>query len=57
MKALLQRADERAFSCLSERRDVLDRLADILLEREILAGSELARLLGDAEVAAEPAHR
>jgi cell division protease FtsH len=45
MKLLLQHADERAMSCLKERREVLDRLGDILLEREILEGDELRRLL------------
>jgi cell division protease FtsH len=54
MKALLQRADERAASYLSERRDALDRLADILLERETLEGSELSALLRN-ETVAEPA--
>jgi cell division protease FtsH len=57
MKALLQRADERAVSYLSERRETLDRLADILLEREVLEGPELKRLLEEAEATASPAGR
>jgi cell division protease FtsH len=57
MKALCQHADERAVAYLSERRDLLDRLADILLEREVLEGAELTRLLEEAELAAEPAVR
>jgi cell division protease FtsH len=58
MKELLQRADERAVSLLSERREALDRLADILLEREALEGAELRQLLEHAENAApEPATR
>jgi cell division protease FtsH len=57
MKALCQHADERAVAHLSERRDLLDRLADILLEREVLEGAELTRLLEEAELAAEPAVR
>jgi cell division protease FtsH len=56
MKALLQCADERAASYLSERRDALDRLADTLLERETLEGSELSALLRN-ETVAEPAGR
>jgi cell division protease FtsH len=58
MKELLQRADERAVCLLSERREALDRLADILLEREALEGAELRQLLEHAENAApEPATR
>jgi cell division protease FtsH len=55
MKALLQRADERAISLLNERREALDRLADVLLEREALEGAELTQLLEHAESAGEPA--
>jgi cell division protease FtsH len=67
MRALLQRADECAVSYLTERRDALDRLANILLEREALEGAELRRLLervesepggpAGAEQAPEPATR
>ena len=39
-----------------ERRPTLDRLADVLLEREELEGSELERLLQEADSAAEPVH-
>ena len=53
MKALLQHADERAESVLSERREALDRLADILLERETLEGNELHQALQD--IGAQPA--
>ena len=56
MKAFLQQADERAVSYLTERRPMLDRLADRLLEREELEGSELERLLQEAGSAAEPVH-
>ena len=56
MKAFLQQADERAMSYLNERRPMLDRLADRLLEREELEGSELERLLQEAGSAAEPVH-
>jgi cell division protease FtsH len=57
MKALLQGADERAIAVLNERRDALDRLADVLLEREALEGEELRELLEQAESAREPATR
>jgi cell division protease FtsH len=53
MKGLLRRADERAISILSERHETLDRLADILLEREALEGPELKKLLEDAEAVPE----
>jgi ATP-dependent Zn protease len=56
MKAFLQQADERAESYLTERRPMLDRLAELLLEREELEGSELERLLEKAGSAAEPVH-
>jgi cell division protease FtsH len=49
MKELLQRADERAVAYLTERRDALDRLAAILLEREALEGAELRQLLERVE--------
>jgi cell division protease FtsH len=49
MRALLQRADERAVAHLTERRGALDRLADILLEREALEGAELRQLLERVE--------
>jgi cell division protease FtsH len=62
MKVLLQRADERAVAYLAERRDALDRLAVILLEREALEGAELRQLLERVErervePSAEPAAR
>jgi cell division protease FtsH len=57
MKALLQQADERAVSLLSERRELLDRLADVLLEREVLEGAELALVIQEAEADLEAAHR
>jgi cell division protease FtsH len=56
-KLLLQRADERALALLNERRDALDRLADILLEREVLEGEELRTLLNDTSLAAESPNR
>jgi cell division protease FtsH len=55
MKHLLRRADERAVSYLGERHTALDRLAAILLEREAVEGSELKKLLEEAEAVPEPA--
>jgi cell division protease FtsH len=49
MRALLQHADERAVAYLAARRGALDRLADILLEREVLEGAELRQLLERVE--------
>jgi cell division protease FtsH len=49
MKELLQHADEQAVCLLRERREALDRLADILLEREALEGAELRQLLEQTE--------
>jgi ATP-dependent Zn protease len=42
---------------LNERREALDRLADVLLEREALEGAELRQLLEHTESAPEPATR
>jgi cell division protease FtsH len=57
MKALLQRADERAASILREYRDALDRLAETLLERETLEGEELHKLLADMRIPTREASR
>jgi cell division protease FtsH len=56
-KELLRRADERATSILNERRDAMDRLVDILLEREVLEGDELQALLNETGAAREPSAR
>jgi cell division protease FtsH len=53
MKELLRRADERVVPYLGARRAVLDRLAEILLEREALEGPELKKLLEDPEAVPE----
>jgi cell division protease FtsH len=52
MRAILKRADGRAFSILRERREELDRLADVLLEREVIEGKELERLLNETRTPA-----
>jgi cell division protease FtsH len=54
VKAFLKHADERAAAALHDRREALDRLADILLEREVLEGDELKRLLADGDVTSHP---
>ncbi|MCA1836623.1 MAG: cell division protein FtsH, partial [Actinobacteria bacterium] len=38
---LLREAEERALSLLTERRDALDRLIDVLLERETIDGADV----------------
>jgi cell division protease FtsH len=43
---LLRQAEERATYLLSEHRDGLDRVVDLLLERETIDGDELLRTLG-----------
>jgi cell division protease FtsH len=55
IQQLVRRADERAQAVLGERREQLDRLAEILLERETIEGPELTRLLAETEEAAAPA--
>lgn len=45
IKRLLMESYEKAKSILTERRTALDRIARILLEKEILEGEELKRLL------------
>jgi cell division protease FtsH len=46
---LLRGADVRATKLLSEHRETLDRVIDLLLERETIDGSELAALVGTRE--------
>jgi cell division protease FtsH len=43
---LLKEADERANAILDEHRDVLDRLTDLLLEREMIDGADVYALAG-----------
>jgi len=45
--ALLRAADERASALLAQRQEDLDRLAEVLLERETIEGPELQRLLSE----------
>ena len=53
VKALLNKAYEKAKSILEAKREVLARIAGILLEKEVLDGDELRRLLKrDGEVKA-----
>jgi cell division protease FtsH len=44
--SLLREADERASILLTEHRDALDRLTDLLLERETVDGTDIDELLG-----------
>ena len=43
---LLKEADQRASSILEEHRDVLDRLAELLVEREMIDGADVYALAG-----------
>ena len=43
---LLREAERRALSLLSEHRSALDRLADLLLERETVDGTDVDEVLG-----------
>jgi cell division protease FtsH len=46
VSTLLKQADERASRILQEHRDVLDRLTDLLVEREMIDGEEVYKLAG-----------
>jgi cell division protease FtsH len=46
---LLREAEERATALLCEHREVLDRIVDLLLERETIDGSDLAVVVGMPE--------
>jgi len=48
---LLKEADERAGAILQEHRDVLDRLTELLIEREMIDGGEVYALAGRPEPA------
>ncbi|MEE9281820.1 MAG: ATP-dependent zinc metalloprotease FtsH [Myxococcota bacterium] len=50
VQRLLNDAYSRAKNLLTERRDVLDRIAEALLERETLGNAELALLVEDREL-------
>jgi cell division protease FtsH len=51
---LVKEARERARELLSQHRDLLDRLADRLVEAETVTGDELERLLDESLAAARP---
>jgi cell division protease FtsH len=46
VSALLREAERRAMDVLSEHRSALDRLADLLLERETVDGTDVDEILG-----------
>ncbi len=55
VRALVDRAYQRAREILTEKREVLERVAQHLLEKEVLEGEELRRLLNeDLKTAATP---
>jgi len=49
---VMEEAHERVKKILSERRKVLDELARLLLEKEIVQGEELRKMLGKSETPA-----
>src|SRR5690606_9779766 len=44
--AILREADDRSFSLLEEHRESLDRMADALIEREVLSVPEIEEMIG-----------
>ncbi len=55
VKRIISTAETTARRILAERRDVLDQLSELLLEREVIEGDELRRLLGPVEPGPAPA--
>jgi cell division protease FtsH len=51
---LLSEAEDRAVAVLKEHRDVLDRLVDLLVTKEIVDGSEVYALAGRSEPVGSP---
>ena len=47
VKSIVEQAYDRARETIEERRDVLDRVADLLKEREEITGEEVLELLGE----------
>ena len=56
VKRLLHGAEGRANEVLARRRERLDRLAELLLEREVLEGSELRKAIAQVERGVTQAH-
>lgn len=56
VQALLETAHDEAFAILTENRDVLDRLAFALLERETLLENEIAEIFKDVRKRPEREH-
>ncbi|MEJ5329842.1 MAG: ATP-dependent zinc metalloprotease FtsH [Desulfobaccales bacterium] len=54
VRALVERAYQRAKEILTEKREVLERVAQHLLEKEVLEGEELRRLLNEHPESAKP---
>jgi ATP-dependent Zn protease len=50
MQKILTEAQRHAFHLLDENRDSLDRIAEALLEREVLGREELVELIGPKKV-------
>jgi cell division protease FtsH len=52
--SLLRQAEQRALDTLRDHRQALDRLAELLLERETIDGTDVYRILGQVPGHAEP---
>jgi len=52
---LLREAEQRALGTLRARRDSLDRLTELLLERETVDSADVYRILGRVPARTEPA--
>jgi len=48
ISAVIEQAHQRVRNILSERRNILDNLARLLSEKEIVQGDELRQLLADS---------
>jgi cell division protease FtsH len=57
VERLLAEAEERATSLLESRRDALDRVVELLLERETIDGEDLMAVLGSTPIAPAPGER
>jgi cell division protease FtsH len=53
VSALMERAYSRAKDILETRRDALEKVAKVLLEKEVLEGEELRRLLNEQKKTTE----
>ena len=57
IRVLLSEAHDRVYTTLTEKRDALERLATLLIEREVVDREALQRIVGDTVTAPLPAPR